>query len=229
MMKEITPEQIANDVAFIIERETPDNVLSVDVAEIISAVQHYLLYVLTEPEGESKAGLSLSTVNEILTFASDKWGSEYGWQDFYNYMCNLVDTEPEGEKREEYAEELLMKLRDNPYWKDVPLHAQVQIDGIVIDFLTSHTKPELTVHEWEHMSEDDKQAWCDSHPDCFPHTEPEGEKLTPEQRVLQELVTYLDDYQEKTKDYAPGNRYWGQKLQDIVERARESLTVDIRD
>jgi len=42
-------------------------------------------------------------------------------------------------------------------------------------------------------------------------------------KILSELVVYLDDYQEQTKDYAPGNRYWGQKLQDIVERARKAI------
>ena len=43
-------------------------------------------------------------------------------------------------------------------------------------------------------------------------------------KLLSELVVYLEDYQEQTKDYAPGNRYWGQKLQDIVDRARVAIT-----
>ena len=46
-MKQLTPERFADDVAFIIQREMPDYVLSVDVAEIISAVQHYIIQQLT--------------------------------------------------------------------------------------------------------------------------------------------------------------------------------------
>ena len=47
MNEKLTPEQIADDVAFIIQREMPDDVHSVDVAEIISAVQHYIIQQLT--------------------------------------------------------------------------------------------------------------------------------------------------------------------------------------
>jgi len=45
------------------------------------------------------------------------------------------------------------------------------------NILTAHTEPEFTVHEWEHMSEEDKQAWCESQPNCFPATEPEDELI----------------------------------------------------
>jgi len=45
-------------------------------------------------------------------------------------------------------------------------------------------------------------------------------------KILSDLVDYLDDYQKQTKDYAPGNRYWGQKLQNIVARAKNALTAE---
>ena len=54
MNEKLTPEQIADDVAFIIQREMPDDVHSVDVAEIISAVQHYIIQQLTANTAEDE-------------------------------------------------------------------------------------------------------------------------------------------------------------------------------
>ena len=76
MNEKLTPEQIADDVAFIIQREMPDDVHSVDVAEIISAVQHYIIQQLTantaEDEPKLKPGESIYQANRLSAEQEDK-------------------------------------------------------------------------------------------------------------------------------------------------------------
>jgi len=45
-------------------------------------------------------------------------------------------------------------------------------------------------------------------------------------KILSELVVFQKDYQEQTKDYAPGNRYWADKFMTIVGRAKKALTAE---
>jgi len=52
-----------------------------------------------------------------------------------------------------------------------------------------------------------------------------NEKLTAEQRVLQELIDYQREYKEQTQDYAPGNRYWADKFMTIIGKAKQALTA----
>ena len=52
-----------------------------------------------------------------------------------------------------------------------------------------------------------------------------NEKLTAEQRVLQELIDYQCEYKEQTQDYAPGNRYWADKFMTIIGKAKQALTA----
>ena len=50
-------------------------------------------------------------------------------------------------------------------------------------------------------------------------------ELTPEQRVLQKLIDYQQEYKDQTADYAPGNRYWGDKFMTIIGEAKKILNA----
>ena len=47
--------------------------------------------------------------------------------------------------------------------------------------------------------------------------------ITPEQRVLQELIDYQREYKEQTQDYAPGNRYWADNMGNPCENILSSI------
>lgn len=57
-------EKILTDVAFIIERETPEDVAAKDVANVISDVQHYLKQILTAREGEEDKEIAIRKIEE---------------------------------------------------------------------------------------------------------------------------------------------------------------------
>lgn len=49
---------------------------------------------------------------------------------------------------------------------------------------------------------------------------------TPEQRVLKMFIDYQQEYKDYTQDYAPGNRYWGDKFMTIIGEAKKVLTAN---
>ena len=51
------------------------------------------------------------------------------------------------------------------------------------------------------------------------------DNLSPQMRVLSDLIEYQREYKEQTQDYAPGNRYWADKFMTIVGRAKQALTT----
>ena len=39
--------------------------------------------------------------------------------------------------------------------------------------------------------------------------------------IIESLINYQVEYQEQTQDYAPGNRYWADKLMTIIGNAKK--------